>query len=249
MYSPAKVGSNPYLHIYMVLVIGKKVVARVLPEQASLLRNHVMYKHWQSPRPSVRWIYARSAMPFAAWCAMKITDPQVSKMKGGLGVEKECWSISIQPYFYTWDVPPTGGTVAKVLLQKVVIIFGDWHAGWDSGTPTNTNNHVVVHQYWKYDRASLHFESSSDGFRMDSGITHWKKRHRFTISLYQKVDLWLLSCKKQGAFTKTSHQTPDSVHPSWMNTVGNYPETSRRTWCGWWWTYQFLGPCFWFWCL
>ena len=29
--------------MYMVLVIGKKVVARVLPEQAALLRNHVMY--------------------------------------------------------------------------------------------------------------------------------------------------------------------------------------------------------------
>ena len=48
---------------------------------------------WQSPHPSVRWIYARSAMPFAAWCAMKNTDPQVSKIKRGLGVEKECWSI------------------------------------------------------------------------------------------------------------------------------------------------------------
>ena len=46
-YSPAKVGSNIcmqyIIHMYMVLVIGKKVVARVLPEQAPLLRNHVMY--------------------------------------------------------------------------------------------------------------------------------------------------------------------------------------------------------------
>lgn len=95
--------------LYMVLVIGKKIVARVLPEQAPLLRNHVMYKHWHSPCPSVRWIYARSATPFAAWCGMKNTDRQVSKIKRGLGVEKECSSISIQPYCLGCSIPSPSG--------------------------------------------------------------------------------------------------------------------------------------------
>lgn len=84
-------------------------------------------------------------------------------------------------------------------------------------------------------RYSLHFESSSV-FRMDSGVIQ-RKVTRSQLAFIRKLicGYWDL---RSSAFAKTSHQTPESG-PS-----GNYPGKPWRTRCGWWWTYQFLGPYF-----